>query len=108
MTYRTAPDNSTLAGTTELFLSADVVRSATAGFSAYHSLQNDGAIHSDIIHLGENAFWDGRINEIRLDYFAQAEQGDTLYLYSMVLAESEAEAQKIASAQLKAAEKTLK
>ena len=108
MTYRTAPDNSALAGTVELFLSADVVRSATAGFSAYHSLQNDGALHSDIIHLGENAFWDGRINEIRLDYFAQAEQGDTLYLYSMVLAENEAEAQKIASAQLKAAEKTLK
>ncbi len=104
MTYRTAPENSTSANVAELFLSADVVRSATAGCSMIHHLQNDGEIHSDVIHLGEKDFWDGRINEIRLDYFSQAKKGDTLYLYSMTLAENEKQAQKLAQELLKEAQ----
>ena len=107
MTYRTAPENSTSADVTELFLSADVVRSATGGYSMQHYLKDDGELHSDIIYLGEKDFWHGRINEIRLDYFSLAEEGDTLYLYSMTLAKDEKQAQKLAKSQLAAAREWL-
>lgn len=108
LTYRTGADNSDAAAALELFLATDTLREAKGGYSTYGALETDGAFHSMILPLGELEFWNGRINLIRMDYFTGCEEGDTLYLYSACLAESEAAAQKIADTQLKAAEKTLK
>ena len=108
VTYRTAADNSEAASIMELFLSPDMLREAKGGYSTYALLRTDGAFHSEILPLSETGFWNGRINQIRFDYFSDCEEGDTLYLYSICLAESEADAEKIASTQLKEAEKTLK
>ncbi len=107
LTYRTGAENSTAAAMLELFLATDTLREAKGGYSTGGTLETDGEFHSLILPLGETGFWNGRINLIRMDYFTGCAEGDTLYLFSAYLAESEADAQDIAAAQLKAAEKTL-
>jgi hypothetical protein len=108
ITYRTAEENSKDAATMELFLSTDLLREAKGGYSTWTPLQTDGAFHSEVLPLSETGFWNGRINLVRFDYFTDGKEGDTMYLYSILLAENEAQAEKLAAAQLKAAEKTLK
>ncbi|GEM_PF-1590006 len=104
--YRTGEQNKKASDICELFFAADTLRQATGGYSKRFALQMDGQFHAEILPL-DMEYWRGRINLIRLDYFAQASQGDAFYLYSMTLAKGEKEAQRTADRLVAAAEKTL-
>lgn len=100
LTYRTDPKNSAAADRMELFFACDELRSAAAGHSQIFPLETDGQFHALKVPLSARADWEGRINQIRLDYFSAAKKGDTFYLFAVSLEKDESSADAAAEEQL--------
>lgn len=69
----------------ELFLSTGNTPSAQGGKSVVKSLVADGQYHTLTIDVSTLAFWSGKINEIRVDYFGNGIIDDVIYIKSIDL-----------------------
>ena len=83
--YMIPEDNALGSYTAQLFICADTRMSANETDSVRVGLIKDGKYHVARIKLSEKTFWKGRVNLIRLDYFASAEVGDAIYIRSFKL-----------------------
>lgn len=89
--YMIPKDNSLESYTAQLFICADTRTGANETDSVRVGLIKDGKYHVARIKLSEKTFWKGRVNLIRLDYFASAEVGDAIYIRSFKLTDGGAE-----------------
>ena len=92
VTYMVPSDTSSAANKSELFLCAGNVTAPTADISATFNPTKDGVYHYAVIGLSDASFWTGDIHLIRLDYFSQCSVGDTMYVDSICLSETRADA----------------
>ena len=84
--YMIPTDNSMLCGQGfELFLSCGSDMEAVGGKSVKGMYTIDGEYHTVTVDFSKLAFWDGKINKIRLDFFNQCQAGDTMYVKSVKL-----------------------
>ncbi len=95
-TYMVPTSVSSSAAETEMFLCAGDVKVPTANYSIKFAPVKDGAYHSLIIPLTEVAYWQGDIYMIRVDYFSNCQKGDVMYVDSLCLASTKAEATAVA------------
>ncbi len=83
--YMIPTTNSTTNYNMELFLSTGSVTGAVGGKSVVRPLVADGEYHTLTIDVSTLAFWSGKINEIRVDYFSGAALDDVIYIRSIEL-----------------------
>ena len=83
--YMIPTTNSTTNYNMELFLSTGTTTSAVGGKSVTGQLIADGEYHTLTIDVSSRAFWSGKINQIRFDYFSGAAEGDVIYVKSIEL-----------------------
>ncbi|MBE6563375.1 MAG: hypothetical protein E7660_06525 [Ruminococcaceae bacterium] len=95
-TYMVPSNVSSSATETEMFLCAGDIKVPTANYSIKFTPVKDGAYHSLIIPLTEVAYWQGDIYMIRVDYFSNCQKGDAMYVDSLCLASTKAEATAVA------------
>ncbi|MBQ7714819.1 MAG: dockerin type I repeat-containing protein, partial [Clostridia bacterium] len=88
---------SSSATTTEIFYCAGSINVPTGGKSELFNFTKDGTYHSYIIDMSGVSGWTGTIHSLRVDPFTTASVGDTLYLDSVILAKTSAEASTIAA-----------
>ena len=92
MTYKVSDNNSSSATETQLFFNSGV----QTAFTEEHSFKNtpvyNGEYNSVVFDLSNCDWWGGSILKIRIDPFNFANVGDTFYLSSLCLCETEAEA----------------
>ena len=69
----------------ELFLSTGDVMTAQGGKSVVAPLITDGEYHTLTVDVSSLAFWNGKINEIRVDFFTASYVEDTIYIKSIDL-----------------------
>lgn len=69
----------------ELFLSTGDVLTAVAGKSVVKDLICDGEYHTLTVDLSSIAFWNGKINEIRLDFFTNSAVDDVMFIKTIKL-----------------------
>ena len=69
----------------ELFLSTGDVTTAQGGKSVVAPLITDGEYHTLTVDVSSLAFWNGKINEIRVDFFTASYVEDTIYIKSIDL-----------------------
>ena len=69
----------------ELFLSTGDVKTAQGGKSVRRELITDGEYHTLSINVSSVSFWNGKINEIRVDFFGGSNAGDVIYVKSITL-----------------------
>ncbi|MBE6563490.1 MAG: hypothetical protein E7660_07115 [Ruminococcaceae bacterium] len=96
LTYK-VPDASHGSDKAEIFYCAGNVTVPTGGHSVGIALSKDGAYHSQIIDMSANSAWTGRIYGLRLDPFTSASVGNVMYVDSIILAKTSAEANQIAT-----------
>ncbi len=96
LTYKVA---STVTATpkSQIFYCAGSVTEPTGGYSADISLTKDGVYHSAIVKLSNYTGWTGTIHALRLDPFTSAVNGESMYVDSIILAKTSAEAKAIAA-----------
>ncbi len=96
LTYKVA---STVTATpkAQIFYCAGSVTSPASGYSADISLTKDGVYHSTIVKLSTYTGWTGTIHALRLDPFTSATNGESMYVDSIILAKTSAEAKAIAA-----------
>ncbi len=92
ITYMVPSNTSSSANKSELFLCAGSVTAPVADCNATFNPVKDGVYHYAVISLAEASFWTGDIHLIRLDYFSQCAVGDTMYVDSICLSETRADA----------------
>ena len=93
ITYMTP--SSTSGSTSELFLCAGSVTAPTADCRETFTPTKDGNYHYAVISLASASYWTGKIHLIRLDPFTSCAAGDTLYIDSICLAKTRADASAI-------------
>ncbi len=96
LTYK-VPDANHGTGTAQIFYCAGNVTVPTGGHSVDISLSRDGVYHSQIIDMSSNSSWTGKIYGLRLDPFTSANVGNVMYVDSIILAKTSAEANEIAT-----------
>lgn len=84
ITYRIPTKNQLDSYNAEIFLCAGQYEHPTGGVSVQFDLIADGEWHTARIPLPAN-YWDGEINQLRLDFFSGCERGDEFHLQSIVL-----------------------
>ena len=97
VTEKVPASASNVATTTEIFWAAGSVMGPTGGCSKLFDFTKDGAYHSYVIDMSAVSGWTGTIHSLRVDPFTTASAGDTLYLDSVVLAKTAAEAETISA-----------
>lgn len=95
-TYMVPANVSSSAQKTEMFLCAGDIKVPTADYSITFEPTKDGAYHSVIIPLTDVDYWQGDIYMIRVDYFSNCQTNDVMYVDSLCLASTKAEATAIA------------
>ena len=85
ITYMIPASNSKGNNTTDLFLCAGAVLNPDPNASVRVSNTPDGQYHVMTIDLAGQAFWQGDIHKIRLDYLDGCAAGDVVYVKSIVL-----------------------
>lgn len=85
LVYMVPKTNSFTSYSIEIFLSTGETLTAEAGRSAVRSLVCDGEYHTLTVDLSALSFWNGKINEIRLDFFTQSAIDDVLFIKSIKL-----------------------
>ena len=83
--YMIPTTNATSYYNMELFLSTGSTTAAQGGKSVVKTLVADGQYHTLTIDVSKLAFWSGKINEIRLDYFGNGIPDDVIYIKSIEL-----------------------
>ena len=81
--------------TSELFLCAGSVTAPNADCRETFTPEKDGSYHYAVISLASASYWTGKINMIRFDPFTTCAIGDTVYLDSVCLAKTRADASAI-------------
>ncbi len=97
VTEKVPASASSAATTTEIFWAAGSVAGPTGGCSKLFNFTKDGLYHSYVIDMSAESRWTGTIHSLRVDPFTTASAGDTLYLDSVILAKTAAEAQTISA-----------
>ncbi|MBQ7715801.1 MAG: dockerin type I repeat-containing protein [Clostridia bacterium] len=92
ITYMVPSATSSSATKSEFFLCAGDVTAPTAGYSAEFEPVKDGIYHYKVISLAGADYWTGDVHLIRLDIFSQCSVGDSIYVDSICLAGTRAEA----------------
>ena len=69
----------------ELFLSTGDVLTAVAGKSTVQTLVCDGEYHTLSVDLSSLSYWNGKINEIRLDFFTNSAVDDVMFIKTIKL-----------------------
>lgn len=85
LVYMVPKTNSFTSYSIEIFLSTGETLTAEAGRSAVRSLICDGEYHTLTVDLSALSFWNGKINEIRLDFFTQSAIDDVMFIKSIKL-----------------------
>jgi hypothetical protein len=67
----------------EIFLCAGSVSVPTAGYSVVFPLEKTGKYVSRVLDLTSLSYWSGDIHSVRLDYFATASLGNSVYIDSV-------------------------
>ncbi len=101
-TYMVPATVSSNAVETEMFLCAGDIKVPTANYSIKFAPAKDGAYHSLIIPLTEVEYWQGDVYMIRVDYFSNCMKNDVMYVDSLCLASTKAEATAIAKERMAA------
>ncbi|MBQ7700400.1 MAG: hypothetical protein IJT49_08680 [Clostridia bacterium] len=83
--YRVPVNNSSYAKSFEIFIGADSVMDAQAGYSTSAGLTCDGEYHTLRIPVSHLKYWKGQLNVIRFDFFRSALDGDTMDIRSISL-----------------------
>lgn len=83
--YMVPTTNSASANYSRLFTCTGEQANATASMSIGGGLVADGQYHTVSYNVGSYAFWTGKINQLRLDFFENAEKGDVMYVKSVKL-----------------------
>ncbi|MBE6698110.1 MAG: hypothetical protein E7581_06270 [Ruminococcaceae bacterium] len=84
ITYRVPVTNSQKENTTELFLCAGDYFHPTGGISVQFDVEADGEWHTVRIPIPGH-MWIGTVHQIRLDFLAGGERGDSFDLQSLIL-----------------------
>lgn len=97
ITHMTPVSNSATAASIQLNFSTSADVETTD--SQRHILKTtaDGAFHSEIIDLSEKTWWDGSVNRLKITPLKSLAVGDTLYIASISMAKTQAEAEKVAA-----------
>ena len=85
--YMIPTTNSAGAYTTQLFTCTGEQSSPTGTMVLTGTLKADGQYHTLKIDLAGCAFWQGKIHQLRLDFFAAGAAGDVMYIKSFKLVE---------------------
>ena len=83
--YRVSTENSPNAKAFEIFIGADSVMDAHAGYSTSANLVCDGEYHTLRIPVSQLSYWKGQLNVIRFDFFKSALDGDVMDIRSISL-----------------------
>lgn len=78
----------------EIFLCAGDVKVPTAGCSIMFPLTKSGAYVSQVLDLSSLSYWKGNVHSVRLDYFASASLGNSVFVDSVTFCRTLEEAQK--------------
>lgn len=84
ITYRVPTSNSVKTNSTELFLCAGGYTHPTGGVSVSFDVEADGEWHTVRVPLPDH-LWAGEVHQIRLDFLAGGEVGDSFDLQSIIL-----------------------
>lgn len=97
ITHMTPVSNSATTASVQLNFSTSADADTTD--SQRHILKTtaDGTFHSEIIDLSEKTWWDGSVNRLKITPLKSLAVGDTLYIASISMAKTQAEAEKIAA-----------
>ena len=85
ITYMIPVSNGRNGYETDLFLCTGDKMAPDGSERTRVSLVKDGEYHTVTVKVGSLAFWKGKINKIRFDYFDACAQGDLIYVRSIVL-----------------------
>ena len=83
--YMIPTTNSEAANHSRLFTCTGAQSSATGTMSIGGKLIADGQYHTLSYNVGAYNFWTGKINQLRFDFFENAEKGDVMYVRSIKL-----------------------
>lgn len=97
LTYMVPTSVSSTATTTQMFFCAGNVLAPTDSVIRTFSPVKDGDFHSEVIDLSGASWWNGIIRQIRIDHFQNCQKNDTMYLWSLRLCKTQAEAENAAS-----------
>ncbi|MBQ8407871.1 MAG: hypothetical protein IJY39_03310 [Clostridia bacterium] len=85
--YMIPTTNANSSSSCQLFTCTGEQTSATGSMAISGSLIKDGQYHTLTINVGSYAFWQGKINQLRFDFFNTAAVGDVMYVKSVKLVE---------------------
>lgn len=94
--YSIPTDNAHNAYMTELFLGAGSCTNAEAGKSVFFQTMADDKVNTQVIDLSNKAFWTGKMNFIRIDFFSSCQTGDIMNVYAIAFAKTRDEAVSLA------------
>ena len=80
ITYMAPKSNSKSSYVCELFLVAGSTTDPEAGKSVTFEYTADGKYHTKVIDLSSVYFWNGNVNGVRVDFFADCAIGDSFYI----------------------------
>lgn len=83
--YMVPTTNSASAKHSRLFTCTGEQASATGSMSVGGNLVVDGQYHTLSYNVSSYEFWTGKINQLRFDFFENAEKGDVMYVKSIKL-----------------------
>ena len=104
MTYKNPTTNSDKAARASLFPCAGSQTLASPTCSVTFDLERSNSYCSKVIDLSSLSAWTGTINAMRWDFFDEASVGDKLYVKSLILCKTEAEAAAVAESEKNRAE----
>lgn len=83
ITYMIPTTNKMTQYNTDLFLCTGTTMNAEGGKSVRTQIIADGQYHTVEVKVSDLAFWSGKINLIRFDFFDGCSEGDVLYVRSI-------------------------
>lgn len=96
-TYMAPDTNSSENYTGQIFFGAGAQMNPSGEASKTFPVTSDGQLHSQIIDLTGQTYWQGKPNFARLDFFSSAAEGDCMYVKSFRMASTLEEAEAIAN-----------
>lgn len=90
--YMLPLSNSSAGIQAEIFLCAGDTLYPTAGASTKFSVAKDASYRKWLVDLNGASYWSGDVHGIRLDYFCNADVGDTCYIKSVTFCKSQSDA----------------
>ena len=98
--YKVPYSASGLANKSEVFLSCRDILGPTAGYSVLYNITKGNDYVVQTIDLSDTSWWSGKIHNLRLDPFTSCQNGDTMYVDSIIIASDTATAAQAANKRL--------